>query len=152
VVELNFINSTSYKFDKSQAAWLVLRALSGSKALESKLPATGVISVKLAPVATLRRLNKEFAGKDEATDVLSFPYDSVDELGDVVISTDHIKAQAKAAGSDELTELVLLILHGVLHIIGFDHQTSSQQQRLDSLQEDLMSSVGLSYRDFKWQA
>jgi probable rRNA maturation factor len=78
----------------------------------------------------LRRLNREFRGKDAATDVLSFPAGPVphgrgpeSRLGDLAISLPRARAQAAALGHDLDKEIRILMLHGVLHLLGMDHET-----------------------------
>jgi probable rRNA maturation factor len=74
----------------------------------------------------MRRLNRAFRGKDESTDVLSFPAASnwrASRLGDLAISAARARAQAKEFGHDAEDEVRVLMLHGVLHLMGFDHET-----------------------------
>jgi probable rRNA maturation factor len=79
---------------------------------------------------TLRRLNLEFRGKDEPTDVLSFPSESpVGSLGDIAISVDRAREQAAGYGHEIGTELRVLLLHGVLHLLGYDHETDHGAMR-----------------------
>jgi probable rRNA maturation factor len=74
--------------------------------------------------AELRGLNREYLGKDYATDVLSFPAEGPDpHLGDVAISLGRARAQAKQFGHAIEREVEILMLHGVLHLMGFDHET-----------------------------
>ena len=73
--------------------------------------------------AELRRLNRQFRGKNYAPDVLSFPPD------EMAISLDRAAAQAKELGHSLDDELRILILHGVLHLCGMDHETDSGQMR-----------------------
>jgi probable rRNA maturation factor len=79
--------------------------------------------------AELRKLNREFRGKDYATDVLSFP--SVAQavmpalLGDVAISLQRARAQARQFGHDTGQEIQILMLHGVLHLLGMDHESDA---------------------------
>jgi probable rRNA maturation factor len=77
----------------------------------------------------LRRLNREFRGKDEATDVLSFPAPNpqppVPRLGDLAISAARARAQAREFGHKLEQEIQILMLHGVLHLLGLDHETDS---------------------------
>lgn len=121
-----------------------------------KIPTQAIINVRVVDQVKIRELNKKYGGKDEATDVLSFNYSEdypkaqEGELGDVVVSYQHIKTQAKTAGTDEATELALLILHGILHVLGNDHQTKEQQEQMDKLQGDVMTAARLTYRDFGW--
>lgn len=94
--------------------------------------ARGVVSVALVSDARLRALNRDYRSKDYATDVLSFPgsveagspraRDSSPHLGDIVIATGVARRQARAAGHSERTELRILALHGLLHLIGYDHE------------------------------
>jgi probable rRNA maturation factor len=73
--------------------------------------------------AHLRRLNRSFLGKDYATDVLSFPSSTPDSLGDLAISLPRARAQAKAFGHTVEREVEILMLHGVLHLRGMDHES-----------------------------
>jgi probable rRNA maturation factor len=72
--------------------------------------------------AELRRLNAGYLGKDFATDVLSFPGEG-DYLGDIAISLGRARSQAKVFGHSVEDELRILMLHGVLHLTGLDHET-----------------------------
>jgi probable rRNA maturation factor len=78
----------------------------------------------------LRRLNRQFRGKNRATDVLSFPADlasgaSRGALGEIAISIDRAAEQAAERGHSLADELRILMLHGLLHLSGFDHETDS---------------------------
>ena len=75
----------------------------------------------------LRRLNREFLRKDYATDVLSFPSANENELGEIAISFDRALDQAAEMGHGVEEELRILILHGILHLRGMDHETDSGQ-------------------------
>ena len=71
----------------------------------------------------LRRLNRQFLGADYATDVLSFPLNHNGLLGELAISADRAAAQAREFGHSQLDEVRILMLHGVLHLMGMDHET-----------------------------
>jgi probable rRNA maturation factor len=75
--------------------------------------------------AELRRLNRDFRGQDCATDVLSFPGQSglSPSLGDLAISLPRARAQARQFGHSTEREIQILMLHGLLHLLGFDHET-----------------------------
>ncbi|MEQ1946206.1 MAG: rRNA maturation RNase YbeY [Bryobacteraceae bacterium] len=80
--------------------------------------------------AELKRLNKRFLGKNYATDVLSFPAPSaIGECGDVAISVDRAKAQAAEHRHSVIKELLILMLHGALHLAGYDHETDNGEMR-----------------------
>ena len=89
--------------------------------------------------AAMRKLNQQFRGKDSATDVLSFPSqpesfeaDTATNLGEIVISLDRAQAQAKENGLTLVNEVEQLILHGLLHLCGHDHETDDgQMNRLE---------------------
>jgi probable rRNA maturation factor len=74
--------------------------------------------------AELRKLNRDFRGKDYATDVLSFPC-STGHMGDLAISLARARAQAREFGHSTEDEVRILMLHGVLHLLGMDHETDA---------------------------
>lgn len=92
----------------------------------------GVVSVALVSDARVRALNRSYRRMDRATDVLSFPANAgpgpqtssapMAFLGDIVIARGLARRQAAAAGHSELTELRVLALHGMLHLLGYDHE------------------------------
>lgn len=71
----------------------------------------------------MRALNRQFRGKDAVTDVLSFPSDTRGFMGDVVIASGVAKKQARTAGHTVQTEVRVLALHGLLHLLGYDHES-----------------------------
>ena len=75
--------------------------------------------------AELRRLNQAYLGHDYATDVLSFPCHDADFLGDLAISRQRAAAQARHFGHDVHQEIEVLMLHGLLHLLGHDHETDN---------------------------
>lgn len=88
--------------------------------------ARGEIALALVSDARMRALNRAYRGMDHATDVLSFPALSAGAerfLGDVVIASGVATRQARTAGHSVQTELKVLALHGLLHLLGFDHET-----------------------------
>ena len=104
------------------ARWLVATAPARAR---------GTVNIVLTGDAAMRRLNREWRGKDYATDVLSFPGDDDAprirgqrrHLGDVVIATGVATRQAREARHAYGTELKVLALHGLLHLLGYDHET-----------------------------
>jgi len=97
------------------------RVLRGAAAI---LRVRGEVAVVLAGDELLRRLNRDYRGKDRPTDVLSFPGDGGESgLGDVVISVATAERNARGLGRTLLQELDVLALHGFLHVLGYDHET-----------------------------
>jgi probable rRNA maturation factor len=108
----------------------------------------GEVHVLLADDATLRRLNRQFRGKDEPTDVLSFPagpsgvFSSQKELaGDLAISLEIAARQARQFGHTLSDEVRVLVLHGLLHLAGFDHEQDKGQ--MAAREAELRSELGL---------
>ena len=90
----------------------------------------GAVDVLLTGDSAIRQLNKNFRGKNKATDVLSFPTPpeiSAQHAGDLAISIDIAAHQAKAFAHPLIVEIKILILHGLLHLAGEDHETDQGQ-------------------------
>jgi probable rRNA maturation factor len=91
----------------------------------------------------IRQLNRQFRGVDKATDVLSFPADEKDEsnLGDIAISVETAAVQAKENGLTFEGEVAQLILHGLLHLSGYDHETDNGE--MNRLELRLRKKLGI---------
>ncbi len=79
----------------------------------------------------IRRLNAEFRGIDKATDVLSFPLEEIPfmPLGTIVVSIDKIRQKAQEFGHSGEAEVTLLFIHGLLHLLGYDHEVDNGEMR-----------------------
>lgn len=93
------------------------------------------LSVALVDNAEIRKLNAKFRAKDYSTDVLSFPAgDALPPearlLGDVVISVEKAKEQAKERRRSLKEEMALLLIHGIVHLLGYDHERSAKEAKL----------------------
>lgn len=119
-------------------------------ALEGAAP--GSVTVRLTDEAELRRLNARFADADRATDVLSFPNGDPDSegtgvyFGDVVIALPVARANAQAAGHDVGAELILLAVHGTLHLLGHDHADKLARGAMWERQDQILGDLGCSIR------
>jgi len=113
---------------------------------------TGSVSVLLTGDAEIRRLNREFRGKDKATDVLSFPAAEIhgrsQSAGDLAVSVETAAREAALRGHPLDTELRLLLLHGILHLAGYDHETDNGEmaRKEDALRKKLGLQQGLIER------
>lgn len=107
------------------------------------------LSIKITADQDIQALNAAYRGIDKATDVLSFEADYYDPdlesryLGDVVISYPQASAQAKKRGHPVEAELQLLVIHGVLHLLGYDHGTAEEKGIMWSLQAQALNSLSL---------
>jgi probable rRNA maturation factor len=120
---------------------LARRALSTWLAAAAPTRARGEVTIALIGDATMRRLNARFRGGDYATDVLSFPSDERGILGDIAIATGVVARQARELGHAEHIELRVLALHGLLHLLGYDHERDTGQ--MARTEERLRRKAGL---------
>ncbi|HAK56142.1 MAG: rRNA maturation RNase YbeY [Vicinamibacterales bacterium] len=118
--------------------------------------AQGLVTVALVTDARIRSLNRRFRGVDRVTDVLSFPMDDRADgpetppaagsagrhLGDVVIGLGRADRQARSAGHPPATELKILALHGLLHLLGYDH--AGDDGRMARVEQECLRRGGLA--------
>ncbi len=130
-------------------------------ALQACLPAADIdVSVVITTADAVQRLNRRYRGVDAPTDVLSFPAivpnqaeadpfvpagEPAPWLGDIVIAFPVAQAQAAAAGHSPAEEILLLTIHGLLHLAGYDHDTPAQKGAMWQLQTRLLMRHGLSH-------
>ena len=104
----------------------------GAKALDAIGNSESSATIAFVSDKSIRKLNKDFRGIDKATDVLSFPADEPDNLGDVAVSVETAARQAKENRLTFDNEIAQLILHGLLHLNGYDHETDNgEMNRLE---------------------
>ena len=111
------------------------------------------LSVTLTDDAHIHELNKNFRGVDRPTDVLSFAFRESDEpeilssqteiLGDIIISLERAKLQAESYGHSYLREVIFLTVHGLLHLLGYDHIEEVERLEMEREQDFVMSKLGI---------
>jgi probable rRNA maturation factor len=102
------------------------------------------VTVRVTGDNELRRLNATFLGVDEVTDVLSFPSgDSSGYLGDLALSWPAVVRQAEAFGHSADVEAGLLMIHGLLHLLGWDHGSTSDAAEMEALTQACLARAGL---------
>jgi probable rRNA maturation factor len=104
--------------------------------------AAGTVVVVLADDARLRALNVRFRGKDRPTNVLSFPDPQV-PLGGVVVAFETVKREARAQEKDFISHSNHLILHGFLHLLGYDHSSVRGARLMEGLEIAILSAMGI---------
>ncbi|MSR68184.1 rRNA maturation RNase YbeY [Candidatus Saccharibacteria bacterium] len=112
-----------------------------------------IVGLSFVTTKAIQKLNKHYASNDYPTDVLSFNYSDDKHngaSGDIVICEEIARSQARRHNVSLEAELTLLLLHGTLHLLGFDHQDKNQIASLDRLQSDIMEALHYKYRDFEW--
>ena len=106
------------------------------------------LSIVLSSESHLHMLNLQHLGIDAPTDVLSFPAGETDPdtgdlyLGDILISYPHAQAQAEAGGHSLRDELQLLVVHGVLHLLDYDHADEDGKSRMWAVQRSVLDAIG----------
>jgi len=107
------------------------------------------LSIVLTDNEHLQELNLNYLGIDAPTDVLSFPASETDPesgtryIGDILISIPRAQSQADAAGHPLESEVQLLVVHGVLHLLGYDHADPAEKNRMWKAQSEILDSLGL---------
>jgi probable rRNA maturation factor len=112
------------------AAWIARVAPAGAR---------GDLAIAIVSDARIKALNRKFRRKNEATDVLSF----AGQLGDIVIAAGVARRQAREGGHSYATELKVLALHGLLHLLGYDHHDRSDRGRMARTERRLRTKGGL---------
>lgn len=133
--EVDVFNGTRLAIDRDAVARLVERVLAAEHVHASEM------AVVFVGERRIRELNREHRDRDEVTDVLSFPLEEADEvhdpddpsprlLGDVVICSRQAVRQAEADGHPAAFELAVLLVHGTLHLLGYDHEVDAGEMLL----------------------
>jgi len=119
-------------------------------ALEFAQAPPGELSIRLTQEETMRALNARFAGDDHATDVLSFPAPADDParteryFGDIALAVSVAQVQAERGGHSVRSELALLTIHGVLHLLGYDHASQDERRRMWQAQREILVRLGIA--------
>ena len=117
---------------------------------EESISKIGLCSFNLAFLtkAEIQNMNKRFAGKDKPTNVLSFPSneDLTAErfLGDIAICSELIVEEAVSQGKETQDHLIHIFVHGVLHLLGFDHEERSSAEKMESLEIRVLKKIGVA--------
>ncbi len=114
----------------------------------------GLVSVVITDEAAVHQLNRQYRGVDAPTDVLSFEGTSTADflgeeeifhLGDIIIAYPVAARQAADAGHAPVEEVILLAIHGALHLLGFDHDTPAHKRRMWAAQKRIMAQLKLAH-------
>ena len=163
---VNFENEygTPFPFSEESVAADVI-----SEALEQEgCPYEAEVNLLITDDKRIHEMNREYRGIDRPTDVLSFPsltyeragnFDFLEReeelynfhpdtgelmLGDIVISGDKVREQAKSYGHAEKREYAFLIAHSMLHLMGYDHMTQEEAEAMEQKQEEILKKLGIS--------
>ena len=107
------------------------------------LPRAAEVTVRYVGEAEGRRLNREYRGKDYATNVLTFVYQTAPRLsGDVVICAPVVAREARAQGKDVAAHHAHLLVHGLLHLQGLDHERDADARRMEARERAILGRLG----------
>lgn len=119
------------------------RAVAAALALKPRR--AGPVSVALVGDRAIRRLHFDHMGLDSATDVLSFPFGGAGGLlGEVVASADTARREARARGVRAADELLLYVVHGVLHLLGFDDHAPLERKKMRAAERRALKAAGIT--------
>ena len=158
-----FENETDEKLDFDYET--LLEKVIRQAADQEKCPYEFEVNVTFTDNDSIRDINREFRELDVPTDVLSFPmadypvpgdFSDIEErdpdafhpetgeliLGDIIISMDKVKEQAKAYGHSNTRELAFLVAHSMLHLMGYDHMVDEERKVMEAKQEEILKNCG----------
>ncbi|WP_434615822.1 rRNA maturation RNase YbeY [Azospirillum sp. B2RO_4] len=137
------------------AEWLAERAaLAALGAAYDDEEGPAELSVVLADDELVHRLNREYRGKDKPTNVLSFALTEAEEpeaqdgmpvmLGDVILAYETVAREASEQGKSFKDHMTHLVMHGVLHLLGYDHETDDEAEEMEALETRLLATFGIA--------
>ena len=153
----------SFDFDHKTLANEVIMAACDAE----KCPYEAEVNLTLVDNDCIHEINREYRQIDRPTDVLSFPMqtyeapadfshaeDCVEDnfnpdtgellLGDIILSVDKVREQAAAYGHSEKREFAFLILHSMLHLFGYDHETEQEREAMEARQRSILDDLGIT--------
>lgn len=136
------------------AEWLAERAaLSALAAVYDESEGPAEMSVVLADDALVHKLNREYRGKDKPTNVLSFALTEAEEpepeegkpvlLGDVILAWETVRREALEQRKSAADHMTHLVVHGVLHLLGYDHETDYEADEMEDLETRILATLGI---------
>lgn len=144
--EFEINNETNYRNDYSYLKEVINHTLNKLKITNS------CFSIILIDDDKMHEMNKQYRGIDNTTDVLSFAYEDneivkseIRELGDIFVSIPKMIEQAKTYGHSEKRELSFLVVHGLLHLLGYDHTKGEEEEKIQfGLQEEILNELEIT--------
>ena len=121
--------------------------------LKNEQVSSAMITILLTDDETLRSLNRQFRSEDKSTDVLSFSFGEeqvplggdLQYLGDIAVSVPYAHRQAVAQGHSTTAELQLLTIHGILHLLGYDHEEEDTKKKMWAVQRKVLDLLDLAH-------
>lgn len=132
----------------------VLQAAAIAAINHEKVPPPAALTIVVSDDEVIQQLNRDYLGLDKSTDVLSFPAgeplpglpaDEPAYLGDIVVAYPYAARQAAAAGHAVVEELQLLVVHGTLHLLGYDHASAEEKAQMWAAQTAVLAELGIAH-------
>lgn len=140
--------------DEQQLQSWVMLALSHANAKQVK--ETAELTLRFVEPKEIQQLNRDYRGKDKPTNVLSFPFEAIpgielNLLGDVVICPQIMQQEASEQHKDPVHHYAHLVVHGVLHLLGYDHIEEQEAEHMESLEVEILTKLGIDdpYQDLQ---
>ena len=141
--EINITNSTNETIDEK----LLYKV--ANYALEYEKVSNAVLNIIIVDNEYIHKINREYRGVDRETDVISFALEDDDTfvklpirvLGDIYISIDRVKSQALEYGHSETREISFLTVHGILHLLGYEHMKEEDEKIMFNKQDNILSDL-----------
>ncbi len=145
-MSIGIFNKTEEKIDKNFVRKIVKFTLKEMNSLNSE------VNIIFVDLNLIHEINKTYRGVDRPTDVISFALEDNDDisvydlrvLGDIYICLEKVHEQALEYGHKEEREMAFLIVHGLLHLLGYDHMKKEDEKIMFSLQEEILNEIGIS--------
>lgn len=118
--------------------------------VRAALPGAGQITVRFVDDEEGRQLNRDYRGKDYATNVLSFPYEASPRVfGDLVVAPAVCYREAAEQGKSPEAHMAHLVIHGVLHLRGYEHEDEREAEDMEDTEREILATLGIAdpYRD-----
>lgn len=143
--EFNIFNETNEKIDVSELKKLI------EYTLEYKKLNNVIFNIIFVSNEEIKKINKEYRNIDKETDVISFALEDTKDieldfriLGDIYISVNQMKKQAQEYGHSEQREMAFLAIHGLLHLLGYDHMNKQEEKIMFKEQELILNGYGIT--------
>lgn len=144
--KFEIFNETNYEIDIEEEKKII------EYALKYKKLNNVIFNIIFVDNETIRKINKDYRHIDKETDVISFALEEGEEitfefgrlLGDIYISVPKMISQAKEYNHSETREMAFLTIHGLLHLLGYDHMTEEEEKIMFKEQEDILNGYGIT--------
>ena len=144
--EFEIINSTDNKIDELDELRNVVEF-----ALKYQKVENAIFNIIIVDEEEIHKINREYRGKDSVTDVISFALEDdkvfietdFRVLGDIYVCIEKVKSQAEEYGHSFKRELAYLTIHGLLHLLGYDHMTSEEEKIMNEVEEMILNEYGI---------